>query len=68
MSVERSDADDGNRNAIFDVYPDYNAECYFDDVESPTMVTICSTENTNNLDSEWISCAVRHAVPVDTIQ
>lgn len=46
-------------------YPVYDEECYFDDPESPTSVTICSSVDCGKITTEWISCAVDDAVPLE---
>lgn len=56
------------RSISLDSYPEFDADYYFDDNESPTTVTICSTGSPGELATEWISCEVGHVVPMEAIR
>lgn len=53
--------------ALYD-YPSFEFEYYFDDHESPTTITICSTESSGKLATEWISIRASHAYPLEAIR
>lgn len=56
------------RTTPLDDYPEYDADYYYDDNESPTTVTICTSESSGELATEWISCDISHIVPMESIR
>lgn len=57
-----------DHRSVLEDYPVYNTEYYLDDTETPSLVTICSSESTDQLATEWISIEAIHAVPMEHIQ
>lgn len=49
-------------------YPVFELEYYFDDAEAPTTVTICSTKETGELSSEWLTVSADYAIPVEGVR
>lgn len=56
------------RTSSLEEYPEFDADYYLDDEESPTTVTICSSESPDRLATEWITCEVSHVVPMESIR
>lgn len=56
------------RAGALDDYPKYDADYRVDDAESPTVVTILSTETAERTGTAWISCGVDHAIPMESIR
>lgn len=57
-----------DRDPALQEYPSFEFEYYFDDHESPTTITICSTESSGSLATEWISIRASHAYPLEAIR
>lgn len=56
------------RGSTLHDYPEYDAEYHVDDPESPTTVTIHPASRVGDLATEWISCDIDHAIPMECIR
>lgn len=75
--MTRTDVTAVYRTSSLEDYPEFEAKYYVDDHGSPTTVTICSCASTDQIaaewipsevSTEWISCDVGHAVPMEAIR
>lgn len=49
-------------------YPSFDETYHIDEQETPTTVTIWSTECDDEVSTEWISCPSSFAIPIEAIR